>query len=104
MKAKDLLNWIVKESIEGEKLYLIDVPNEGENEWEQNEKWWLDMFGGLPPSPQPSGEYLCFYASAIEINPNDRYDCEVEPDFQIELCNTGTMYDYDYINFYKIDQ
>lgn len=44
MKAKDILRWIINESIEGEYLNTIDVPNEGDESWEQNESWWLAAY------------------------------------------------------------
>lgn len=35
MKAKSILDWIVKESINGELLNMIEVPAVGDEEWEQ---------------------------------------------------------------------
>lgn len=92
MLAKDVLEWICKSSINGEFLNLIDIPEKEE----QTEEWWIDTFGGLPAHVIPEGKYLYFYTSQI-----DYFD--FEPDAEIELCNTGTMHDYDYINLIKID-
>lgn len=61
MKAKEILDWIIKESINGEILHYIDVPEQGDAEWEQNENWWWDMLRSLPPAPVPAGKYICLY-------------------------------------------
>ncbi len=66
MNAKQVLDWIVKESINGEFLSFIDVPEEGDNEWEQNEDWWQKEMGGIPPSSVPSGRYLYFYEDIVD--------------------------------------
>lgn len=50
MKAKEILDWIIKESINGEILHYIDVPEQGDAEWEQNENWWWNMLRSLPPA------------------------------------------------------
>lgn len=42
MKAIEILEWICKESIEGEFLNIVDVPET--SWWEQNEEWWMQMF------------------------------------------------------------
>ena len=96
MKSKDILTWVIKESIEGEFLNFVDVPEEGENEWQQNEGWWNAWCGGYPPRPIPSGHYLYYYQSAIcdKIYFNGQYH---EPDAQIEISS-------DYIYLYKIEE
>lgn len=99
MKAIEILEWIVKDSINGEFLNLVDVPEEGNEEWEQNEEWWNNWCGSCPPSPIPSGRYLYYYQSAIcdTIYFNGQFH---EPDAQIELpCEDG----YDYIYLYKVE-
>lgn len=99
MKATEILEWIVKESINGEFLNLVDVPEEGKEEWQQNEKWWNTWCGSCPPSPIPSGRYLYYYQSAIcdTMWFNGQYH---EPDAQIELpCEDG----FDYIYLYKVE-
>lgn len=98
MKAIDILEWIVKESINGEFINFVDVPEEGDYEWQQNEEWWVNMFGACPPCPQDVGKYLYYYASCDLPEPQD------EPDFQIEVPNSDNLYGYDYINFYKIEE
>lgn len=81
MKATEILEWIVKESINGEFLNLVDIPEEGGKEWQQNEEWWYDWCGSCPPHSIPSGKYLYYYTSAIsEI-------CNVQPDATIEFPN-----------------
>ena len=99
MKALDILEWICKESINGEFLDLIEVPNEEQ----QTEEWWYDTFGACPPAPIEAGTYLFYYNSQIGDGVITNEGC-FSPDAEIELCNTGTMYDYDYISLYKIEK
>lgn len=94
MKAIHILKWICRESINGEDLNLVEVPDAGK----QTEGWWYDTMGGCPPHKILSGTYLYLYASSIPDGIND-----ILPDAEIELCNAGTMFDYDYIYLYKID-
>lgn len=94
MKAFEILEWICKESINGEDLNLVDVPDAET----QTKEWWCDMMGGCPPHTIPSGTYLYLYASSIPDGIND-----VSPDAEIELCNNGTMNNFDYIYLYRID-
>lgn len=98
MKAIDILEWIYRESIEGELLNIIEVPEEGENEWEQNEEWWNNMFSAFPPHPIAAGRYLYYYQDAIcdTIYFNGQYHA---PDAQIEL---PTEDGFDYINLYRL--
>ena len=99
MKAINILTWIVKESIEGEFISFVDVPEEGENEWEQNEGWWNTWCGSCPAHPIQSGHYLYYYQSAIcdTIYFNGQYH---EPDAQIEI---PTDNGFDYIYLYKVE-
>lgn len=94
MKAIEILDWICRESIEGEFLNIIEVPEEGENEWEQNEDWWINQMGMYPPYPIEKGRYLYYYTSAI----SDEIDngCYVQPNATIELSN-------EYILLYKVE-
>lgn len=97
MEAKDLLKWIIAKSINGEFLNIIDVPEEGENEWQQNEEWWINQLGMYPPYPIEAGKYMYFYASQV-------LGAELEdPDAEIEICNADNMYGYDYIYLYKLE-
>lgn len=99
MKATEILEWIVKESINGEFLNFVDVPEEGNEEWEQNEEWWNTWCGSCPQRPIQNGRYLYYYQSAIcdTIYSNGKFN---EPDAQIELpCEDG----YDYIYLYKVE-
>lgn len=96
MKTKDVLKWIVKQSIQGELLGTCNVPEQGEAEWQQNENWWWRFCGGLPPAPVESGEYLYYYTSQIP----DFIETEqgaFHPDAEVEL-SCGS-----YIYFYKLE-
>ena len=75
MTAKEILKWAIVESINCEKLMTIDVPEPGENEWQQNEDWWRFMVGGVPPYEIPSGEYILYWEYDI---PSGIYDYEIE--------------------------
>ena len=97
-----ILNWICRESINGEFLNMIDVPKEGEYEWEQNEAWWLNNFGTLPPEAIPEGRYIYYYTSQIPDEVEDIFGMTFYPDCVMELCNSGTACDYDYIYMYKL--
>ena len=104
MKAIDILNWICKESINGEDLNTIDVPKEGEYEWEQNEDWWLSMFGSYPPSPIEAGKYLYYYRSSMNRHDyiTDEFGNMTEPNAEIEIPSVQGG-DFEYIYLYKID-
>lgn len=98
MKATEILEWIVKESINGEFLNFVDVPEEGNEEWEQNEGWWLNQFGMYPPCPIEKGKYLYYYTSAIDEEIDN--GCYVQPDATIELSDE---HGFDYIYLYKVE-
>lgn len=96
MKAKDILEWIVRDEVEGKFLHTIVVPEEGDEEWEQNEEWWWDTLGFVPPCPIEPGKYLYFYVSEVA---NDIWDSNggyCEPDAEIEAYN-------DYIHLYRLE-
>lgn len=96
MKAKDVLDWIVVNSINGEFLSMIEVPKEANNEW------W-EIYFGFPPEQQvEEGEYLYYYASQICDDIKDEFGNVIEPDAKIEICNTGDMYDNDVVLLYKL--
>ena len=100
MKAIQILEWVVKESIDGEFLNFVDVPEEGENEWQQNEEWWNVWCGNYPPHPIKCGHYLYYYQSAIcdTIYLNGQY---YGPDAQIEIPDDKSGFDYIYL--YKVE-
>lgn len=100
MKTIEILEWIIKESINGEFLNIIDVPEEGEETFEQNEEWWLNTFGGVPPHPVKPGQYLYFYISSFRSGFGEDY---MYPDFSIELPDASMTFGTDYINFYRIE-
>lgn len=104
MKAIQAFEWAVKTSINFEYIGIIEVPEEGDDEWQQNEAWWVNQFGSVPPAPVASGLYMYFYASQIADDVRDERGAIIEPDTQIELCNDDTAYGYDYINLYLIEE
>lgn len=91
MKSIDILDWICRESIDGEFLNMVEVPEEGEHEWEQNEDWWINQFGNYPPYPIAAGKYLYRYGDTI---------CHQAPDAEIEL---ATMDGFEYIYLYQLE-
>lgn len=99
MKAKDLLDWLCQSSMDCKNVNTIIVPNEGEGESEQNEDWWFDMFGGVPPCAANAGKYLYYYDSvhpyAVLING----ECYA-PDVTVEI-PTDDGFDYAYL--YEIE-
>lgn len=95
MKAITILDWVIEEAVCG-PIGIVDVPEEGDNEWQQNEEWWRTMFGNCPPSPMPSGKYFYYYESQISKIIN--YE---QPDTQIEIPIASG---FDYINLYKIEE
>jgi hypothetical protein len=70
MDIKKILSWIVDDSINGEFLYIIDVPEEGDESYEQNEEWWISMLGACPPYPVKPGKYLYFCTDSISLHAN----------------------------------
>lgn len=102
MKTLEALKWICRECINGEDLNLLDVPEEGEREWQQNEEWWVSTLGGYPPCPIPEGLYLCYFLSMVGADITDEYGNVILPDAQIEICGTGEN-GFDYIYLYKLE-
>lgn len=104
MKAINVLEWIVNQSINGEYLNFVDIPQEGVHVGEQNNDWWMNMFGGIPNTRVEAGRYLylfvtdmCSYDDACGFNPFD-------PDFYIELSgDENSMFDTEFINFFKME-
>lgn len=95
MNAFEILEWICQESISGEDLDLVDVPDVET----QTKEWWCDTMGGCPPHTIPSGSYLYYYQSAIcdTIYFGGQYH---QPDAQIEIPDENG---FDYIYLYRID-
>lgn len=103
MKAIEVLNWIIRESIEGEILNTIYVPKEGREQGLQNWKWWDAMFGARPRKCLEQGTYLYYYRSST--NEFFGYITDVTgkvriPDAIIDL---PTESDFDYIYLYKLE-
>jgi hypothetical protein len=98
MKATEILEWIVRESIEGEDLLLIDVPSVDDEDVPQDDEWWYNMIGESPEEMVDAGRYLVLY-------PNDARDfiCtstkEYVPDATI-LFNDGETIVY----LYKVEE
>lgn len=84
MKANDILSWIIRESIDGENLFMLEVPEEGDAEWEQNEEWWVSTIGSAPPAPLAAGRYLFYYSSQICNDVGIESYANVSPDAEIE--------------------
>lgn len=80
MDIGNILSWIVDESIDGEYLGIIDVPEEGDEDYEQNKDWWMQTIGACPPRSIPSGKYLYFYTDCIGeyLWPKEEPDAEIE--------------------------
>lgn len=94
MKAFEILKWLIDESICGNYVGIVAVPEEGDEIGDQNEEWWIEMFGNYPPCPIPSGKYLYYYESQVDGIINHK-----QPDTQIEVPSG-----IDYINLYKIEE
>lgn len=106
MKAKDILRWIVTESINGEFLGILDVPEEGEEEWQQNAEWWLATMGGVPPYPIPHGKYLYYHSSNIPIGDicvQDAQHCWVSHDADVAI-ELSDINGFSYVLLFKIDE
>ena len=99
MTYREVLDWVIRHSINGEFLNIIEVPKEGNECGGQNYEWWMQMFGALPDEPLAEGIYLYFYTSQINDNIDDNFGHVVEPDKSLRLFVNG----YDWINFYKLE-
>lgn len=95
MKATKIIDWIAEIFAE-DYISILDVPEEGDGEEQQNEEWWVNEVGNYPPFPIPSGKYLYYYESQI-----DTIIDHTQPDAQIEI---PTASGFDYINLYKIEE
>lgn len=96
MKAIQILQWAVKNSINFEHLNFLDVPSEDDLFSPQTEEWWFNMVGNCPPHPIVEGKYLMFYRSQYdEIDFDGEYTQTFPADAEIEI-NAGedTIYLY----------
>lgn len=90
MKATEILEWICRESINGENLNMIEIPDW----WELDDEWWNNMFGACPPCPIAAGKYMYYHTSNIGWGQLE------DPDATIELpIKNG----FDYIHLYKVE-
>ena len=103
MKAIEILEWICRESINGEDLNIIEVPEEGESSWEQNEEWWNNYFGACPPHSVSAGKYLYYYESSLGIEWIVTRLGKQEPDATIEVGYNDAKECWDYIHLYKLE-
>lgn len=102
MKAKEILKCILWAS-ETEGSGTVNVPSENDEFTPQNEAWWLNHFGAMPPAPLPEGEY--FYRYTIGTSSDDwLYDGykRFEPDGIAEV-GVNSYGETDYILFYRIE-
>lgn len=97
MKTIDVLKSIACCDYKENDLQIVYVPKEGENEWEQNEDWWMREIGAMPPSPIESGTYVYFNPNHVEFTMYDKYYEVVEPDAEVELTYM------EYLYFYKLE-
>lgn len=95
MKANDILKWIVYANVDGDKLYITDIPCEAL----QTEDWWYDHFGACPPAPIPEGRYLNYSYNEIREEINHPSFGYISPDAEIEFYDKA----FDVIYLYKID-
>ena len=97
MKAIEILEWIVRESIEGVDLLLIDVPSVDDEDVPQNDEWWYNMIGESPEEMIDAGRYLVLY-------PDDARDfictptMEYVPDATIRINDGETI-----VYLYKVE-
>lgn len=90
-----------RDAILGEYCNIVDVPEEGDEDWQQNESWWSNTFGGVPPQSAEPGKYFYFYESNMP-DPIVLEDGTVpDPDVKIEIPWDST---FDHIYMYKIDE
>lgn len=87
MEAKKLLGLLMPGSI-------INVPEVGDGEDEQNEDWWINNAGGVPPSSIPAGVYVCVVNSWLSDASG-----VIRPDAEVELFGYG----WNVLNLYKIE-
>ena len=98
MKATEILEWIVRECVEGERLLLINVPSVDDENVPQNDEWWYNMIGESPEEMVDAGRYLVIY-------PNDARDfictptMEYVPDATIRIDDGETI-----VYIYKVEE
>lgn len=100
MTANFILDWIIREGVDGNNLRGITIPSVGCNPWEQNEKWWRNMFGGNIRLPHflEHGYYIFYYSTDKEkITDNNGFI--ISPSATLRFEN-----DEDEIYFYKVQE
>lgn len=100
MKSFLILQWIVRQSVSGEDLGFVDVPAENDEFLPQNEEWWMNFCGGLPPRPIPAGKYLYFYRSQYDEITDEHGNIQ-EPDCEVEISGDNGYFEPMYL--YKIE-
>ena len=86
MEAKKLVRLLAED--------VLNVPEEGEGENLQNEDWWIENVGGLPPASIPAGDYVCVFDTMLEDETKT-----YQPDAQVEMFGS----DSEVLNLYKIE-
>ena len=102
MKATEILEWIVRCSIEGENLVLIDIPSVDDEYTPQNEAWWWNKVGGSPEEMVDAGTYLMYYPNDardfIQL-PTEEYTIkEYVPDATVRFDDDGSI-----VYLYKVE-
>lgn len=92
-KIIKILEWITTFPVNGEDLFIVDVPDS--DEFESQEEFMLKFFGGTTPHEIPSGKYLYYWRSDSGLDCVETSKETVVPDAEIE---SGV----DYILLYKI--
>lgn len=101
MKASFILEWIIGYDISGDKLETIDVPDANDEFEPQNEAWWIERLGGLPPAPIPAGHYLCYSREDYDEIADEHGNIEL-PDAEVETPGNNGYFRPMYL--YRIDE
>ena len=97
MKAIDLLEWVVSESISGEDLLILNIPQDADDEW------FVNALGNKPDKKLTEGKYLLYYESSLGIEWIVTRFGKQEPDATIDAGYTDAKECWDYIHLYKLE-
>lgn len=79
MKAKEILECVMYLGLNGEDLTKIEVPSVDDEYTPQNEEWWQNEIGAIPPQPLESGTYIVFFSCYDGLrNAYKRYEEDAE--------------------------
>lgn len=88
MKAREILDWIIKYSLNGEDLNSVEIS--AGNEFESQPDFILRFFGCSPDKVIQPGEYLYVYSDVL---PEDFYVSEFLKDADLVLdCEDCKIY------------